>query len=483
MAASPAKLRLWRDRPDVMVRELFGVTPDGWQDEALQAFPSSPRVAMKAAKGVGKTSLEAWLAWNFLLTRAHPNIAATSISGDNLRDNLWKEMAHWRNKSPLLQAMFEWQTERIFAKAAPATWFMSARSWPKSANAEALGNTLAGLHSDYIMFIIDESGAIPVPILVSAEAALSSCKEGHIVQAGNTNSLEGALYDACVRNKHLWRVIQISGDPDDPNRSQRVSIEWAGEMIRTYGRESPFVKVMVLGEWPTASVNALLGPDDVEAAFKRQYQQYHIDHAPRLLGVDVADEGDDASVIFPRQGMAAFKPTVLRNVGGAVGAGQISRMWESWKLPGEAEGRVDACFIDNTGGWAGVWRHQLAALNRPVIPVGFAEGALDRQYANRRAEMYFLMSAWVKEGGALPDVPELVAELTQTTYTIKGDQFLLEPKKLIKQKIGRSPDRADALALTFAEPVAPRGRAIPANLSGARREPEYDPLGDAMRGR
>lgn len=455
-----------------MVRELFGVTPDPWQDDALRAFPSSPRIAMKASKGVGKTSLEAWLAWNFLLTRPHPNIAATSISGDNLRDNLWKEMAHWRNRSELLKQMFEWQTERIFAKEAPATWFMSARSWPKSANADALGNTLAGLHSDYVMFIIDESGSIPVPIMISAEAALSSCKEGHVVQAGNTNSLDGALYDACIAHKHLWKVIPITGDPDDPKRSPRVDIEWAREMIRTYGRDSPFVKVMVLGEWPTASVNALLGPDEVEAAMRRNYHQADLDHAARILGVDVADEGDDASVIFPRQGLMAFKPHVLRNVSGEVGAGQVARVWQDWN--------VDAVLIDNTGGWAGVWRSTLRAMNREPIMVGFAERARDPQYANRRAEMYFLLAQWVKAGGALPDVPELVAELSQTTYTYKGDQLLLEPKKIIKAKIGRSPDRADALALTFAEPVA--SKTMQQVLPNFRRQEErYDAFAEFMR--
>lgn len=374
-------------------------------------------------------------------------------------------MSVWMGKSELLKRMFTWQTERIFAKEAPATWFMSARSWPKTADATQLGNTLAGLHSDYVIFIIDESGSIPVPITLSAEAALSSCKEGHILQAGNTNSLDGALYDACVTRKHLWLPILVTGDPDNPLRSPRVDIEWARELIRSYGRESPFVKVMVLGEWPAASINALLGPEDVEAAMKRQYQQYHIDHAARILGVDVADEGDDASVIFPRQGLVAFKPDVLRNVSGEVGAGRISRIWDEWK--------VDACFIDNTGGYGGVWRSTLKALNRTAIPVGFAEGALDRQYANRRAEMYFLMAQWVKDGGALPDVPELVAELTQTTYTIKGDQLLLEPKRIIKQKIGRSPDRADALALTFAEPVA--SKLIQA-VAPRRQSDDYDPF-------
>ena len=60
--AAADKLRLWRERPDVFVREVFGVTPDAWQDDVLRMFPGSPRQAMKACKGPGKTALMAWLA-------------------------------------------------------------------------------------------------------------------------------------------------------------------------------------------------------------------------------------------------------------------------------------------------------------------------------------------------------------------------------------------------------------------------------------
>lgn len=467
MEAAASLIKLYRERPEVMVRELFKATPDPWQDEVLKIFPHKPRIAMKAAKGPGKTGLLAWLSWNFLLTRPHPNIAATSISGDNLRDGLWKEMSKWRNKSELLMTMFEWQTERIFCKAHPATWWMSARSWPKSANTEALGNTLAGLHSDYIMFVIDESGSIPVPITVSAEAALSSCVEGHIVQAGNTNMLEGALYSACVKQKHLWHVVQITGDPDDPMRSPRVGIKWAREMIRTYGRESPFVKVMVLGEWPTASVNSLIGPDEVEEAMKRKYQQHDINHAAKILGVDVARFGDDASIIFPRQGLVAFPPKVLRNVTSTVGAGQVSRTWEDWG--------VDACFVDNTGGYGAGWIDQLHALNRHAIGIGFAESALDPRYFNRRAEMAFTTVEWVKNGGALPSDPELVEEMSQTCYSFKGDRLIIEPKEIIKVKLqGRSPDKFDGLMLTHAEPVATRSQNQV--LPRRQKEEQYDPF-------
>lgn len=453
----------WREAPQIMVRELFDVTPDAWQDQVLEMFPTRPRVAMKASKGPGKTAVLSWLAWNYLLTRPHPNIAATSISGDNLRDGLWKEMAHWRNKSQLLQAMFEWQTERIFYKASPATWFMTARTWSQRADSAQLGNTLAGLHSDYIMFLIDESGSIPVPITLAAEAALSSCIEGHIVQAGNTNLLEGALYNACVTNKRMWEVVQISGDPDDPKRSPRISVEWAREMIDTYGRDSPFVKVMVLGEWPQASINALLGADEVEAAMKRQYQQHDIDHAARILGVDVGRQGDDPSVIIPRQGLVAFPPKVLRNVTGIVGAGQVSRVWEEWG--------VDACFIDNTGGYGAAWIDCLALLHRTPIPVGFADAPQDRRYFNRRSEMHFKNAEWIKAGGCIPNDPELGAELVQTTYTFKGDRLIIEPKDIIKVKLGRSPNKSDALILTHAEPIASRATE---NIVSHRREAQYD---------
>lgn len=467
-----AQIKRWRENPHLMVRELFKVTPDQWQDEILQLFPTSPRIAMKASKGVGKTGLEAWLAWNFLLTRPHPNIAATSINGDNLRDGLWKEMAHWRARSPLLVDMFEWQTQRIYHRSAPATWFMSARTWPKTADADQLGQTLAGLHSDYIMFVVDESGAIPVPIMLSAEAALSSCVEGHIIQAGNTNSLDGALYEACVRQKHMWTVREINGDPDNPNRSPRISLEWATELIKTYGRDDPHVKVMILGQWPKSSINALLGPDDVEEAMQRKYQQHDIDHAARILGVDVAREGDDASVIFPRQGLVAFPPKIMFGVNGNQGAGQVARTWTDWD--------VDAVFIDNTGGYGASWIDQLANLNRNAIPVGFAQSALDKRYHLRRSEMWFKMAEWIKNGGALPNVPELVAELSQTTYSFKGDAIFLEPKEFLKKKLGRSPDRADALALTFAEPVIRKMSSLMPIAS--RREERYDPYSEMLRG-
>lgn len=469
MLPAAAKIKLWRDRPDIFVREVFGATPDPWQDEVLREFPHNQRVAMKASKGPGKSTLLAWLAWNFLLTRPHPKIAATSVSGDNLRDGLWSEMAKWMEKSPVLKEAFTWQKERIFFKAYPETWWMSARNWSKSADLNSLGNTLAGLHADYIMFIIDESGGIPDAIMASAEAALSSCKEGHIVQAGNPTHLEGPLYRACTTERSLWRVYEITSDPADPKRSPRVSVKWAQEQIDKYGKDNPWVLVNVYGRFPPASFNALIGPEDIQAAIKRRYRETELSLQPRILGVDVARYGDDSSILFPRQGLQAFQPEQYRGLDGTSGAERVMFKWNSWN--------VDGCFVDNTGGFGASWIDNLVRLGKTPTGIHFSQSAVDPQYFNKRAEMAFGCVQWIKAGGALPDIPELTNALIQTTYTFKGDQLIIEPKDDIKAKLGYSPDHMDALMLTFAYSVERQdhdNKMFPASRPG--NQFEYDPF-------
>lgn len=445
------KTKRWRRNPLAFVRELFEVEPDEWQKDVLLAFPHSPRLAMKACKGPGKTCVLAWLIWNFLLTRPYPKIVATSITGDNLSDGLWTELAKWQRHAPMLQSLFEWTKTRIFLKRAPEEWWISARTWPRNGTRDAQADTLAGLHADYLLFLLDEAGGIPDAVMAAAEAGLANArggggKEAHIVIAGNPTHLEGPLYRASTSEREMWHVTEITSDPDDPKRTPRVSKEWAREQIKKYGRDNPWVLVNVFGRFPPSSINTLLGPEDVRDAMKRFYREHEFQHAARVLGVDVAREGDDRSVIFPRQGQQAFPPIEMRNASSIHGAGMVARHWKQWG--------ADACFVDGTGGFGSGWVDQLTELNFKPVSIHFAGKANDPQYANKRAEMWFVCAQWIKDGGALPDVPELVAELSTPTYTFKGDQFIIEPKELVKDRLMRSPDYADGLALTFAQPVA-----------------------------
>jgi hypothetical protein len=442
----------WREQPADMVRELFNTEPDAWQSAVLDAFPKSPRIAMKACTGPGKTAVLAWLGWNFILTRPHPIIGVTSISGDNLKAGLWTELARWRNESELLQAIFEQTKTTIFCRQAPETWKLEARTWAKDANAAEIGKALRGLHSKYVMWLLDETGDYPPAILPTVEAIFSGEPvEAHIVQAGNPINRTGPLYHAHM-HRALWHVVEVTADPADPKRTPRVSIEHAQQQIDEWGRDNPWVLVNIFGQFPPSSMNALIGPEEVEAAMKRYYRDYEIGEAPKILGVDVAREGDDASVIFKRQGIQSFKMTKHRIEDSNLGAAIVNREWIEWD--------ADACFVDGTGGFGAGWVDNLIRLGRSPISIAFSGQAHQHgRYFNKRAEMYFDAVQWIKRGGALPESRELMRALTETTYTHKGDKLILEPKEIVKEKLGFSPDEADAFVLTFAEPVLARGAA------------------------
>ena len=457
--AAQAKLERWRADADAFVRECIGVTPDPWQTAALQAAskPETERMAMKACKGPGKTALLAWIVLWFLVTRPYSKIACTSITGDNLATNLWPELAKWISRSVFLQGVCEWTKTRVAVKEAPEQWFAVARAWSQSADAQQQAEALAGIHADHVLFVLDESGGMPQAIMTTAEAVLATGVETKIVQAGNPTSIDGPLYRACVTDRHLWHVVTITGDPDDPLRSPRIKAEWARQQIQQYGRDNPWVKINVLGEFPPSSINALLGPSDVDAAMIRTLPAEAYNWAPVQIGVDVARYGDDRTVIFPRQGLMAFQPLVMRHTHGSAVSHEI------------ATAVIEVCrkyhtrhvTMDATGGWAAGARDVLVVAGYQPLEVQFHAPCPQREgvppkYRNRRAEMHFGLSEWVKRGGVLPNLPELLGELTTPTYTVREDgKFQIEAKDQVKERLGRSPDLADALALTFAFPDAP----------------------------
>ncbi|HEX7796715.1 MAG TPA: hypothetical protein VF456_20275, partial [Vicinamibacterales bacterium] len=134
------------------------------------------------------------------------------------------------------------------------------------------------------------------------------------------------------------------------------------------------------------------------------------------------------------------------------------------------------CF-DATGGWAAGAVDVMRSNGLSPIDVQFAAPANDPRYANRRAEIWFAMADWIKRGGALPPLPEMTAELTTPTYTFHKGKFLLEEKDQVKKRLQRSPDLADALALTFGLVEMPAMNALGhrEGLGGGKSETEFDP--------
>jgi hypothetical protein len=297
--------------------------------------------------------------------------------------------------------------------------------------------------------LLDETGDTPVAVgRAAAQIFTGNPKDAAIIQAGNPTSTSGLLYESCTKAAESWNIITITADPDDPKRTPRVSKEHAQEMILTYGRDNPWVMATILGQFPPTGFNALLGLEEVEAAMKRSYKPEHIAHAAVTVGVDVARQGDDSSVIARRQGQMAFPLKSMRIPDTMLVADQCNRYVD--------EHHADACFVDATGGYGVGVIDAMRRTHHDPIEVYFSGKAIDPRYFNKRSEMYFELAKWVKAGGALPDDRELKEELCATTFVYQGDKFRIVEKEIIKDTLGRSPDKADALALTFAYPVRRR---------------------------
>jgi hypothetical protein len=179
---------------------------------------------------------------------------------------------------------------------------------------------------------------------------------------------------------------------------------------------------------------------------KRKLDLYTYERAQKRIGNDVAREGDDMTVMFPRQGLRAFNYVELSGARGPEVADRLITSKEKWGSELE--------FVDDTGGFGGSVIDSMVQRGYSPIGVNFSSKATDPRYFNKRAEMYFRMRDWFRRGAQLPDDSRLMEELCATKYTSKNGKIILVPKELIKAELGRSPDRADSLALTFAQEEA-----------------------------
>ena len=218
-------------------------------------------------------------------------------------------------------------------------------------------------------------------------------------------------------------------------------------------------------DFQAAAEDVLIRLDAVLAAQKRVLVERDYAHAAKVLGVDVGRYGGDRSVLFPRQGLAAFTPDILKAADTMAVAGRVAHTAEKWE--------PDAVFVDVGGIGAGVVDRLLQLKVRNVIPVDFGSRATDPgRFENKRVEMWWTMAEWVKQG-TLPGLQELQLELPAPRFSYRNarGRIELESKDDMKARGLRSPDVADALACTFAFPVMPAAMAA----GGDKVEHEYNP--------
>lgn len=202
------------------------------------------------------------------------------------------------------------------------------------------------------------------------------------------------------------------------------------------------------------AINELFSLEELDSAFERGLKEEDVPwDLPVIQGVDIARYGDDRSTIWKRKGLMVYaRPRVYKHLNTMEMADKIAQAM--------GDNDADMTFIDagNMGAGAIDRLRQMGYTALREIP--FQAKALDHErYENIRAEMYFKLKEWIAAGGALPNEEGLREELAIVQYKFsKTGRLMLTPKDEIKEKLGRSPDLADGLVLTFARKVPLRQR-------------------------
>lgn len=193
----------------------------------------------------------------------------------------------------------------------------------------------------------------------------------------------------------------------------------------------------------------LLSRQQVRTAQQRVFEsQREYLNASVIIGVDTARYGRDEAVWYLRQGIYTKCLKVAPRTSTPTMVDITIDLMDQYK--------PDAVFVDRGGEGGSVYDFVQKAGYRNIYEIGFNDESSNNRYKNKRAEMYCKMKDWIITKGHLEDNYELRQELCNIKQLPKDDVIQLEDKAKVKERIGRSPGRADALALTFARPIKPK---------------------------
>lgn len=277
---------------------------------------------------------------------------------------------------------------------------------------------------------------------------------------GNPTKNTGEFRQCFGRNRSQWVTRQI-----DSRTVEGTNKKYLQSLVDAYGENSDIVKVRVRGQFPSASSMQFISSELAQAARARDLPPALLTD-PVIFGVDCARFGDDHSTLAIRCGRDACSRPWKRwhGVDAMTLAAEIVLQAQMWK--------PDAIFIDSGNiGAAVVDRVRQLLPDVLVVEVNFGGAGRDVtvaenvrfRTANKRAEIWTSMRTWLA-GGCIPDEQVIEDDLVGPEYGFNADQaILLEKKEHMKARGLPSPDDADALACTFAEPVMPRALPNAAN--------------------
>jgi len=419
------------------------------------------QIAVASGHGIGKSALIGMIARWGLDTCEDTRIVCTSNTDTQLKTKTVPEVTKWQR----LAITDDWfkTTATAIHSTDPEhlrSWRCDFSPWSKD-NSEAF----AGLHNEgkRLIVIFDEASSIDDIIWEVVEGALTDEGTEIIwIAFGNPTRNNGRFRECFRKYSKFWHTRHIdSRDVEGTNKG--LFDRW----VEQYGEESDFFKVRCRGQFPSQSMYQLFDTKDVDAAFGRSLRKDQYDFAPVIIACDPAWTGDDELVIGLRQGLM-YKVLARhpKNDNDIQAANLLARY--------EDEYQADAVNIDGGYGTGIVSAGRTMGREWNIVWFSSASGRPDCM--NKRAEMYIEARDWLKQGGAIPDEQSLYDELiaTETVPTLDG-KYKLMPKEDMREVLGRSPGDLDALAITFALPIATKTtRAI--NLARQYEAKQYNPI-------
>lgn len=446
------------DGPKKWQRKILTDIRDHLQNPETRHQPL--RIAVASGHGIGKSAMISMIAKWGLDTCVDTKIVLTANTEPQLRTKTMPEIKKWMGMS-ITSHWFTATAEKIYSNVEGHAdhWRLDAIPW-SIANTEAF----AGLHNKKkrIIVIFDEGSAIDDMIWEVTEGTLTDEDTEIIwIVMGNPTRPNGRFYECFHKFRSRWITYQI-----DSRTVEGVNTKQLDQWVDDYGADSDFCKVRVRGLFPSTSAMQFIEMELIDAAYGKNLDRAAFEHAECILSCDPAWTGEDELVIAMRKGLYSEILLVMpKNVNDAVPAQHLAEFEDKYQ--------ADAVFID-LGYGQGIYSFGKSwGRNWELVPFGGKSS--NPMYKNKRTQIWAEMRKWLSEGGAIPPDPQLRDDLKAPERLPTADGVIaLESKEAIKKRVGFSPNKGDAIALTFARPVRKRDKIIQDVINNSNSS--YNPL-------
>jgi len=430
------------------------------------------RISIVSGHGIGKSTMLSWIILWFLFVHPDSQVACTSPSKEQMYDVLWKELKKWIDKLlPEMANMYVWESSHIRMREDPNVWFARAKTSSKE-NTEAL----AGVHADWVLIAVDEASGVEEPIFETMEGALTSGNILVFLISNGTRSI-GYFYDTHHKDSARWQNYAFSS-----LESPRVDQKYVDDIVSKYGTDSVQYAIRVQGSFPDEGIMDDKGYVQLFNDSDLHFIPHVHDWKPigRPIGaLDASGEGQDKTEWAVRD----------RQIGAIVAE-------EDKSTPsGMALKSLTICdhydidpadfIIDAFGKGQDVGMEIALATSkqkRPwrVYPVNTGDACEDESdrilYMNKRAEGYYKMMKWCRAGGELMETPRLREQLLSIRFRRTANGRIQIMDKVSMKKLGfPSPDKADALSMTFLRPDVTEKRSLWGDIHTSSSNRDFDP--------